>query len=136
VGLNVTFPSVQTQMRAHASWNHGPFEATLFWNYTSAYHYVGGTQINPIINDANGNFASGGDHVNANNTFDVHAAYNIENGWLGGDQIYVDMKNIFDTDPPFINGNTAGEGLGTPGYDGFISNPIGRLVSLGVRANF
>lgn len=135
-GLNVTFPSVQTQMRAHLSWSQGPLEGTLFWNYTSGYHYVGGTQIAPIINDANGNFASGGDKVKANNTFDVHVAYNFENGWLLGDQVYVDVKNIFDQDPPFINGNTSGIGIGSPGYNGFISNPIGRLVSLGLRANF
>jgi iron complex outermembrane receptor protein len=136
VGLNVTFPSVQTQMRTHVSWSQGPFEGTLFWNYTSGYRYVGGTQIAPIITDSNGNFVSGGDAVKANNTFDVHAAYNFENGWLSGDQLYFDVKNIFDQDPPFINGNTAGIGIGSPGYDGFISNPIGRMVSVGVRANF
>lgn len=135
-GLNVTFPSVQTQMRAHLSWSQGPFEGTLFWNYTSGYHYVGGTQVAPILTDANGNYAGGGDKVGANNTFDAHLAYNLESGWLQGDQVYVDIKNMFDTDPPFINGSTAGIGLGTPGYNGFISNPIGRQVSLGVRANF
>ncbi len=134
VGLNVTFPSVQTQMRGHLSWSQGPLEGTVFVNYTSGYHYVGGTQINPIITDANGNFASGGDPVKANVTFDAHLAYNFENGWLSGDQIYVDAKNIFDRDPSFINGNTRGEGVGSPGYDGFISNPIGRIVSIGLRA--
>lgn len=48
-------------------------------------------------------------------------------------------KNVFDRAPPFYNGTTGGilaPGGTTPGsygFNGFVSNPIGRLISAGFR---
>ncbi|UIJ46553.1 TonB-dependent receptor [Sphingomonas cannabina] len=60
-------------------------------------------------NNSAGNPVGGGDKVKANNTFDLHVQYefqgdNFARGW----QVYVDAQNIFDKNPPFYNGNTAG----------------------------
>jgi iron complex outermembrane receptor protein len=48
----------------------------------------------------------------------------------------VDVKNLFNTNPPFYNGNTAGIIGGAFGYNGFVSNPLGRVTSVGLRAKF
>ena len=135
-GLNVTFPSVQTQMRADFGWSDDVLAADLFVNYTGGYRFIGNTAVTPIVSDANGNYASGGDVVKSNTTIDAHVAYNFPDGWFSGDQIYVDGKNIFNKAPPFVNGNTGGIGIGANGYNAFISNPIGRVISAGLRATF
>jgi iron complex outermembrane receptor protein len=135
-GLNVTVPSIQTQNRLTLGWSDGALQLTGFVNYTGGYRYLGNTAVTPILSDANGNYASGGDIVKANTTFDLHGAYNFSAGWTAGSQIYVDVKNLFDTNPPFVNGNTGGINLGSNGYNAFVSNPIGRVVSIGLRKAF
>lgn len=135
-GLNVTFPSIQTQNRTTLSWSLDPIEITAFVNFTGGYRYIGNTAVAPIISDANGNYASGGDKVHSNTTLDLHGSYNLSTGWLDGAQVYVDVKNAFNTDPPFVNGNTGGINLGANGYNAFVSNPIGRVVSVGIRKTF
>jgi iron complex outermembrane receptor protein len=135
-GLNISFPSVQTQMRGNLGWTGGPYSLDFFVNFTGGYRYAGTTAVTPRTYDANGNYKAGGDIVKSNTTLDLHGAFNFPDGLLAGDQIYLDVKNVFDTDPPFLNGNTAGVGIGGYGFNGFISNPIGRVISLGVRADF
>ena len=61
----------------------------------------------------------------------------FEEGFLGGDQFYVHAKNLFDEDPPFINttANGAGASSGAAfGFNAFNASPIGRVISMGVRA--
>ncbi len=135
-GLNVTFPSIQTQNRTTLGWSNGPLEITGFINFTGGYRFVGNTAVAPIVFDSNGNYASGGDVVKSNTTFDLHASYDFSEGWASGMQVFIDVKNLFDTDPPFVNGNTGGINLGANGYNAFVSNPIGRVTSFGVRKTF
>jgi iron complex outermembrane receptor protein len=66
----------------------------------------------------------------------VHASYNFQAGWFNGDQIYLDVKNIFDTAPPFYNYAVPSNSNSNNGINTFVSNPIGRLVSVGLRAQF
>jgi len=47
---------------------------------------------------------------------------------FGGDQVYIDVKNLANSAPPFYNQQQ--------GYDYFVANPIGRLWSVGLRAKF
>lgn len=133
-GLNSTFPSIALQSRTTFAWSNDAMEVTAFVNFTGAYRNAGNFTVNPILFDSNGNFAGGGDKVDSNTTLDLHAAYNFAGGVFGDDQIYVDVKNAFDTDPPFYNFANRGDALSNNGYNPFVSNPIGRIVSLGVRA--
>ncbi len=135
-GYNTTFPSVQFTTRANIGWSDGPIAIDLFMNHTGSYHNWNNASIKPIDLDENGNPAGGGDRVKSSTTFDLHAAYDFVGGFLDGDQIYLDVKNLFDEDPPFYNGNTNGILGGSYGFNGFVSNPIGRIVSLGFRARF
>jgi iron complex outermembrane receptor protein len=136
-GSNNTFPSVAGHARLQGGWTLGDVSIDAFVNYTSAYHNWGNTSLVPVVTNALGVPVGGGDKVSANTTVDLHVEYSFgETGFFGNSSVYVDAKNLLNTDPPFYSGNTAGIGLGGNGYNGFLSNPIGRIVSAGFRANF
>ena len=136
-GSNNTFPSVAGHARLQAGWTFDKFSFDTFVNYTSAYRNWSNTSLIPVITNSVGVPVGGGDHVDANTTVDMHGEYNLgDTGLLGDDTVYVDVKNILNTDPPFYSGNTAGIGLGGYGYNGFLSNPIGRIFSVGFRSAF
>jgi iron complex outermembrane recepter protein len=134
--FNSTFPSIAMQSRSNLGWSDDLISVDVFMNWTSAYRNIGATAANPPTADANGALVVGGDHVNANVTFDMHASYNFQTGWLTGDQVFFDMKNVFDTAPPFYNYAVPSNVNSSNGINTFVSNPIGRLVSVGVRAVF
>jgi len=136
-GINTTFPSIKLDSRVGASWTSKfGLSADLFWNHTSAYRNWGNTPLNPVTRNAQGVPTGGGDTVKAANTVDLHAAYDFPgDGWDKGLQVYVDVTNLFDKDPPFYNTGSVPNG-GSSGYDVFSGNPIGRLVSVGARKKF
>ena len=137
-GYNTTFPSIRFKNRAGVGWDNGPFSIDLFANYTGSYRNWSNTSLIPVTVDANGNPTGGGDKVKSRTIFDLHASYTFEDGVgpMSGAQVYFDVQNLLDKDPPFYNGNTSGILGGAWGFNGFASNPIGRLVSIGVRADF
>jgi len=131
-GYNNTFGSVPIQGRAHLGWNFDSFASEIFINYVSGYHNWSGNTVAPVTL-VNGLPAGGGDTVKSNTTFDLNLSYMLsERDWLGdylaGSQFFVDIQNVFDKAPVFYNGPT--------GYDGYTGNPIGRLVTFGVRTKF
>jgi iron complex outermembrane receptor protein len=136
-GYNTTFPSVQFKNRAQLGWTLSGFSTDLFWNHVGGYRNYSSTSVLPITVDAAGNPNGGGDPVKDGNTFDLHVQYefggeSFARGW----QVFVDVQNLFDTNPPFYNGNTGGILGGAAGYNGFVSNPLGRLTALGLRVKF
>ena len=135
-GFNTTFPSVQFKNRAQVgmSMTNG-LSTDLFWNHTGAYKNWSSTSIIPIVTQ-NGIPISGGDDVDAGNTFDLHAQYLFGSesrfkGWI----VSLDVRNLTDEDPPFFNGNTSGIFGNSAGwgYNAFVSNPVGRQITLGLR---
>jgi iron complex outermembrane receptor protein len=144
-GYNTTFPSVRTQDRLSLGWTGGALALDAFFNYTGSYRNWSNTAVNPVITNSNGTPIGGGDEVASNLTVDLHAAYSFQMGGFKTLQVYLDGKNVFNRAPPFYNGTTGGilgpggipaSGGGTPGsygFNGFVSNPIGRLISLGLR---
>ncbi|WP_442678648.1 TonB-dependent receptor domain-containing protein [Sphingomonas sp. ASY06-1R] len=136
-GYNTTFPSVRFKNRAQLGWEMSGFSADLFWNHVGSYRNWISTTVTPITVDSVGNPTGGGDKVKPGNTFDLHLQYEFQGeNFLRGWQIYLDTQNLFDKDPPFFNGNTNGILGGAWGYNGFVSNPIGRVISIGLRAKF
>jgi iron complex outermembrane receptor protein len=136
-GSNNTFPSVSGRARLHAGWTFEEFSFDTFVNYTSAYHNWNNSSLIPVISNAAGVPIGGGDKVSANTTVDMHAEYSFEGTKLfGNTAVYVDVKNVANTDPPFYSGNTAGIGLGGFGYNGFLSSPIGRIFAVGFRTSY
>jgi iron complex outermembrane receptor protein len=135
-GYNSQFPSIQTKGRAQVGWQLGAFAIDVFANYTGKYRNWINTSVQPITTDAAGNPTGGGDLVKADTTFDLHVAWNFTSGLLEGGQVYLDVKNVFDQTPPFYNGNTTGVGVGAWGFNGFTSNALTRLISVGFRTEF
>ncbi|UAJ10122.1 TonB-dependent receptor domain-containing protein [Glacieibacterium megasporae] len=126
-GFNTTFPSVIFQGRANLGWEYSGISADVFVNQTGGYRNYSGTTLNPIIR-TNGVPTGGGDHVAAYTTVDLHVAYTIPQKYLHKAQVFVDATNLFDRNPPFYNI--------AAGYDVFEANPIGRVVTIGVRTAF
>ena len=130
VGANGTFAAMPTQARFHAGWDFKGFDTVLYVNFISAHRNTFATAINPVVN-ANG-ILGGGDKVNSNTTFDLHVNYTLApedplGSTLAGSEVYVDVQNVFDKMPVFLNAAN--------GYDTFSGNPIGRVVTFGVRAH-
>lgn len=138
-GANGTFPSVQLHARTGLTWagqgSLSGLSASLFWKHTGSYRNWSGSTVQPNIRNAFGQPIGGGDKVAANDTFDTHLQYDFEQGqgWTSGAQIYVDVQNLFDTDPPFYNANSGGAGMG---FDVYEASPLGRIVSVGLRKEF
>lgn len=126
-GYNTTFPSIKLNARTSLGWKKGPVSATAYWNYTGSYKNWGGSAVNPLVKNAQGiPTGAGGDNVDALNTFDAHVAYSFDGeGITSGMQIFADATNLLDKKPSFYNN--------AQGYDTYSGNPIGRIVSIGVR---
>jgi iron complex outermembrane receptor protein len=136
-GFNGVFPSIQFKSRAYLGLDIGKFAADLFWNHIGDYQNWSGSTFTPLTRDLNGNPNGGGDTVDATNTFDLHFAYKLSLGTVFDDvNLSLDVRNVTDEDPSFFNGNQGGFMGGAWGYDNYTANPIGRLITLGVRANF
>ena len=93
----------------------GPWSADAFVNYTNAYDYRRATSAFPD-----------GQRIDAYTTIDTHLAYDFDDGgWMSGGQVFVDVNNLFDEEPPFVN--TSG------GFSSAEASPIGRVVTVGFR---
>ena len=127
-GFNTTFPSVKLQGRANLGWEYAGFSADAFLNFTGSYRNYSGTTVTPITRNAQGVPIGGGDKVKSYKTVDLHVAYTVPQSFLSKAQVFVDATNLFDKNPPFYNV--------AAGYDVFEANPIGRVVTVGIRTNF
>jgi iron complex outermembrane receptor protein len=128
-GYNQTFASIQDQGRANLSYNNGPFAADIYANYTGKYKNWNANSVIPLTLSAAGLPAGGGDPVKANVTWDFNASYTFsEGGKLGDAQVFVDVTNVFDKMPPFVNGAS--------GYNNYAGNPIGRVTTIGLRSRW
>jgi iron complex outermembrane receptor protein len=137
-GFNGTFSSLEYNTRLNVGWSQGPWAVDTFVNYMPAYHNWNSTSVTPLLPNAIGT-PTQGDKVDSWTTLDLNVAYNFIDGWLGGDQLYVHVNNLLDTDPPFINttANGAGASSGAAfGFNAFNASPIGRTVQVGLRAKF
>jgi iron complex outermembrane receptor protein len=126
-GFNTTFPSIKLETRVGLNWtsNFG-LSANVFWNHTGPYRNWSGTTVTPLVRNAAGVPTGGGDRVKAGNFIDFHAAYDFQGeGFTRDLQVFIDVNNVFDRDPPFYNNNN--------GFDQFSGNPLGRLVSIGLK---
>lgn len=126
-GANGSFPSIQVQTRWNVGWDQGPFTADLYMNYTGGYRNWSGTSLTPLTKDALGNPNGGGDPVKANVTFDVHVGYDFTAPYIGGDEeVSLSVRNLFDKTPPFY--------LGSSGFDSWAGSPLGRVITIGLKA--
>jgi outer membrane receptor protein involved in Fe transport len=108
---------------------NGPFS----WNINGRYNNGGTTNLNWNVADANGTVATW--NVSDNRTggsvyWDTRLAYRLELGGGGDIEIFGNVQNLFDRDPPLVL--LQGIGLQTSGgYD-----QIGRRYVAGVNVRF
>jgi iron complex outermembrane receptor protein len=94
---------------------------------------LGQSVVNPLVR-TNGVPTGGGDSVKAFTTVDLHLAYTFKDlGVAKEAQFYVDVSNLLDQAPPFVNAYAVN---GAVGYDGLNANPLGRVVNIGLRTKF
>jgi iron complex outermembrane receptor protein len=100
---------VRFRTRGKAIWSTDTFRVGAFINYTGSATY---TAVDPVEKIE--------DYV----TVDLNVGYTFgEDGPLGGFELMLNLDNVFDTDPPYLNGN-----------NGYVNgNPLGRVFSVGLR---
>src|SRR5882757_1886931 len=131
-GFNSTFPSERFDLRADVGVQVARFAATAYVNYTGPYLDWSSTAVNPVVVNAAGVPAGGGDHIGSFTTVDAHLSYSL-GAFLKGTQVFLDVTNLFDRNPPFVNRYSPTQGYG---YDSFLASPIGRVFTVGARGKF
>ncbi|MEO6153694.1 MAG: TonB-dependent receptor, partial [Croceibacterium sp.] len=128
-GYNLTFPSLKYEGRYSLGWEMGNFDANVFVNHTGGYINYGNPVNARVL--VGGLPSSGGDPVKSFVTVDTHLAYTLtEMGFLHSAQIYLDTNNLLNTPPPFYNTYGLNNAIG---YDGTNANPIGRVITVGLK---
>jgi len=131
-GINSTFGAVKTQGRFNVGWEYQDFAVDVFANYIGPYRNWSSGSIIPVVS-VDGRPQSGGDKVKRTLRFDLNVRYTLpEDGFmgdrLGGSQLFLDVTNVFDEDPTFYNSAN--------GFDTYTGDPVGRVVTVGMRAKF
>ncbi|UAJ11530.1 TonB-dependent receptor domain-containing protein [Glacieibacterium megasporae] len=113
--LNTIYYPPRFRSRSSVGYDNGANSALMFWNFTNSY---------------SNNRATPTQSVNSYSTFDLHLAHRFTGGPIARGKLTValDVANLFDADPPFVNIPQSPNGGG--GFDPTAANPIGRLISL------
>lgn len=119
--LDTIFNPLDFKARAAATWSYGPSTARIQINYVGGYD---NDFITPV------------QHVGAYKPVDLTWRYDLSGvgGLAEGLMLGVDVRNVFDEDPPYVNLAPAGNGSG--GYDATTTNPVGRTFSFSLSKRF
>ena len=111
------------RLRGNLGLAAGPWDAQLFLNFANSYT---NTEATPTQN------------VGAYTTLDLNVVYDFglafQNRWLQGLQADLNVLNVANTDPPYVDIPISPNGGG--GFDPNVASPIGRLISLQVQKKF
>lgn len=109
--LNTIINPLQLRGRAGLGWSRDAWNARLSVNYANSYD---NNQVDPV------------EKIDAWTTVDLHLGYRFQdNGsWMDGFSLSLDVSNIADEDPPFVNV--------AAGYDPQHANALGRTIALGL----
>ena len=124
--LNTIFNPLRFKTRGSLTWDYDGIVSRVTVNH------VGGYRNNTL---------SGGQvqNVDSYTTVDLGVTFNVgearpKNFFAGGYSFGIDIMNVFDTNPPYVNFAPTVNGSG--GYDATASNPIGREFAVTVRKRF
>ena len=135
-GFNTTFPSVKNEGRLNVGFSRAAFSANAFLNYLGKYTNWSGSVATPITR-VNGLPTGVGDSVASFTTLDLNLSYKFEDmGFARELQLFLDGTNVLGRKPPQYNTFGVGGVTGSAGFDGINASPLGRIVTLGVRAKF
>lgn len=109
--------------------------ASLTWELDEFRTQLTATHVNGYTNNA----VTPNEKVSAYTPIDLSLTWSpAESGaggfFDGGFTFGIEVRNMFDIDPPYVNLAPSGNGSG--GYDASASNPIGRLFAASIRKKF
>ncbi len=118
--LNKIFNPLRFKARASVTWDRQPVQVKLTINHVGSYT---NTAVTP------------NESVSAYTPVDVALSWYLGeqqgHGLLDGIVLGLDVDNVFDTDPPYVN--LAPNVNGSGGYDATAANPIGRVIGASIR---
>jgi iron complex outermembrane receptor protein len=121
--LNYIFQPLKFKARAAVSWDQGPLNARLM--LTHVHGYTNDT-VDPV------------QHVASYTPVDLSFGWRLSDSFNAGKvdalTLGVELRNMFDTDPPFVNSRPGPNAGG--GYDATVANPVGRELAVSLRAKF
>lgn len=117
----INFP-VEYRLRGNVNWSHNGLRLAAFVNYVPSYK---NNNLTPI------------QRIDSWTTVDFDLSYDIpgpSGGFVEGMTVSLNIMNLFDKDPPFaaLAPSTGQSG----GFDVQQSNPLGRLITVGVNLRF
>jgi iron complex outermembrane receptor protein len=121
---NRIFNPLKFKARGSAVWSKGPFDAQITATHVGGY-------LNTSV--------PGGQNVKSYTPVDLSFGVQVGDRQShdfvkSGLKIGLEIRNLFDTNPPYVNLAPGGNGNG--GYDATASNPIGREFAVSVRKSF
>lgn len=114
-GLDILAGPTSLKVRGGVGWNYGGLDAALIGNYITDYVSDRAPACNVETCP-----------VGSWTTWDINAGYEFgesHSGLLGGSRFSINVRNVFDEDPPFVH--LTSQGLG---YDPVNANPFGMYV--------
>lgn len=122
--LDFIFNPLKFRARASVMWDHGALSARVLANHVGGYF---------------NNLGGGGQPVKSYTPIELNLTYRIGDpqgsGFFDkGMTFSIEVRNLFDIDPPYVNLAPSGNGSG--GYDASASDPIGRLFAFSLRKSF
>jgi iron complex outermembrane recepter protein len=122
--LDFIFNPLKFRARGSVTWDNGPFTARITASHVGGYF---------------NNLTAGGQKVSSYTPVELGLTYRL--GDKGGSGFFekglafnIEVRNLFDVDPPYVNVAPSGNGSG--GYDATASDPIGRFIAVSVRKSF
>lgn len=112
--LNTLYNPLRFKARANLRWHRGGVLGGMYVNYLDSYD---NNLISPI------------ESVDSRTTVDLSLGYSFQgSGFTEGLRASLDVVNLFDEDPPFVNIAQSPNGGG--GFDPTLNNPVGRIAGL------
>lgn len=108
---------IKLTWRGTIGWSNDRVNAAVYLNYTGDYLFYANNIYHP---------------TRSFTPIDMHLAVNLPfEGFLAGTQATLDVDNILDQQPPFVD-----EASQANGYDNQVANPLGRVITFGLRKAF
>jgi iron complex outermembrane receptor protein len=114
--LDTIFFPHDLKMRGSLLWDHEPFRSYVSVNYVGEY---------------TNNLLAAPQTVDPWVTVDLNVSRDFGGGDFEGFTLGLDVRNLLDEDPPYVNVAPAANGSG--GYDATVANPTGRVIGVSLR---
>ncbi|WCT72420.1 TonB-dependent receptor [Sphingomonas naphthae] len=119
---NIDYP-LKWRARGTLGWSKGGFDGSVVMAWQNGYN---NTYVTPIAK------------IKAYTTFDLRLAYDLSDSGIPGTEglkIGIDVQNLFDRDPPFVDLAPTSNG-GGGGFDPQTTNAIGRMIAFSLSKKF